>query len=102
MSEHPLELGTLEHPIRSPPCDQGDSCLDELSNHHRIAVLPIETNQSRLWRESEVRQVGLDGLKRRSQFALIVAIPSIPICANPLTGMHLKCCGPCSYHLTPL
>src|SRR6266516_4162628 len=102
MSEHTLELGTLEHPIRSPPRDQVDTCLNELSNRDRIAILPIETNQSCLWCESEVRQVGLDGLKRRSQFALIVAIPSMPICADPLTGMHLKGCGSCSDHLTPL
>jgi hypothetical protein len=27
MSEHALELLTLEHPIRSPPRDQVDPCL---------------------------------------------------------------------------
>src|SRR6266567_3811114 len=102
MSEHTLEFWTLEHPIRSPPRDQVDSGLNELGNHHRIAVLSIETNQSRLCCESEVRQVGFDGLKRRSQFSLIVAIPSIPIRADPLAGMQrtaLWCCLACSIHI---
>jgi hypothetical protein len=89
MSEHTLELGMLKHPIRSPPRDQVNSCLNKLGNHHRIAVVSIETNQSRLCCESEVRQVGFDGTKRRSQFTLIVAIPSIPIRADPLTGRYL-------------
>ena len=102
MSEHTLELGMLKHPIRSPPRDQVNSCLNKLGNHNRIAVLSIETNQSRLCCESEVRQVGFDGLKRRSQFTLIVAIPSIPIRADPLTGMYLKRCGTCADDLTPL
>ncbi len=102
MSEHTLELGALKHAIRSSPRDQVDSCLNELGNHNRIAVLPIETNQSCLWWESEVRQVGLDSLKRRSQFTLIVAIASILIRADPLTSMHLKRCGPCAHDLTPL
>ncbi len=56
MSEHALELGPLEHPIRSPPRDQVDPCLYKLSNHNRIAVLPLETNQSCLWWQSEVRE----------------------------------------------
>lgn len=63
MSKHALELGALEHPIRSPPREQVDPCFNELSNRNRIAVLPIQTQQSCLWCECEVRQVGLDGTK---------------------------------------
>src|SRR5260370_1304390 len=102
MSQHTLELGTLEHLIRSPPRHQLDPSLDELSNHSRIAIWSIESNQSDLWSKSKVPQVGCDGPQSRGKLTTIVAITPTCVGTNPLTGMHLKGCGPGSYDLTPL
>jgi hypothetical protein len=90
MSEHALELWPLEHPIRSPPCDQVDSSLvSRWAITTASPYCPSRLALCRLWWESEVRQVGSNSLKRRSQFTLIVAIASIPIRTDPLPGMHL-------------
>jgi hypothetical protein len=53
-SEHLLELATVKHPVGSRSREQVDSCLNKLSNHYRIAVLPIEANESGLRGEGEV------------------------------------------------
>jgi hypothetical protein len=39
-----LELGMLQDAIASPSRHKIDACLDELHDHRRIAILPIETN----------------------------------------------------------
>ena len=64
----------LQDLIPFPSCHKVDTGLNELSDHRRIAVLSIETNQSCLWSESEVPQVGCDGLERRSQFTAIILL----------------------------
>jgi hypothetical protein len=39
-----LELGMLQDALASPSRHKIDACLDELHDHRRIAILPIETN----------------------------------------------------------
>src|SRR5262249_16194758 len=102
MSQHALELGVFQDLIASSPRHQVDACFNELSDHRRVAILPIETNQSHFWGESEVLQVGRDGMQGRGQFSAIVPIASTSIGADPLARMHLKRNGPCAYHLATL
>jgi len=66
MSKHTLALRMLQDTIASGPCDQRHSCLNQLSNRYHITILPIEANESHLWRESKEPQVGRDGSKCRS------------------------------------
>ena len=54
MSQRTLDLRMLQDLIPFPSCHKVDTGLNELSDHRRIAVLSIETNQSCLWSESEM------------------------------------------------
>src|SRR5450631_2251247 len=92
----------LQDLISSSPCHKSDTCLNKLSDHSRVAILSTETNQSHLWSESEVPQVGCDRQQGRGQFTTIVAIASSCIGADPLASMHLKDCRPCPDHLPAL
>jgi hypothetical protein len=49
-----------------------------------------------------VRQVGGDGLERQGEFIALVAVASVCVGADPLTGMHLKGDGPCADHFPSL
>src|SRR5512135_355329 len=102
MSQHSLDLGMLQELIASPPRHQIDTCKYDLRNHGCIAILSIETNQSRFWWESEVLQVGGNGLQCPGQLGTIVAIAAIGVGADPLTSMHLKSGRARADHLSSL
>ncbi len=64
MSQHELDLGTLQELIASPARHEIRACQQKLSDDGRIAILSVETDQSHLWWESEVLQIGRDGSER--------------------------------------
>ena len=90
MGQHALDLGMLQELIASAPRQQVDPCQYDLHNHGCIAILSIEPDQGHFWWESEVLQIGGDGLQCRGQLVTIVAIAAICVGADPLTSMHLK------------
>src|SRR5258708_27898218 len=57
VSQHALDLRMLQDLIASGSCDKIHACLKKLSNRYRVAILPIETNQSNLCRLSNDLQV---------------------------------------------
>jgi hypothetical protein len=59
MSQHALELGMLQDLIASATCQQIHPCLNQLGDHDGITILSVQTNQSHLYAESKVRQVGV-------------------------------------------
>ena len=73
-----------------------------LCDHRRITILPVETNQSDLWGESEVPQVGRDGPQGRGKLTTIVTIAPACIGADPLARMHLQRRSACANHLPSL
>ena len=102
MSQHELDLGTLQELISPPSRHKIRACQQKLSGDGRIAIGSVETDQSHLWGESEVLQIGRDRSERRGQFIAIVAIALARIRTNPLARVHLKRGGPCADHFPTL
>ena len=102
MSQHTLDLRMLQELISSPPCHEVNSCKYDLGHHRCITVLSVQTDQCHLCHESEMRQIGGNGLESRGEFASIVAIASAGIGTHPLARMHLQRGGACADHLTSL
>lgn len=95
--------GAARNPlIASASCHEKHACQDELREHSRLTILPVQPQQCHLWRESEVRQIGRDGLQGRGQFAAILPLAWASIGANPLSRGHLKCGGARADHLPTL
>jgi hypothetical protein len=84
----------LEELIPFSPGHQEHICLDDLRDHRRVAILPIEPHQRHPWGKFEARQVGVDRLEGRGQFTTIVAVAPSGVGADPLPGMHLQHSGP--------
>ncbi len=61
MSQHVLDLGMLQELIASASRHEIHTCQDELRDDGHIAILPVEAQQSHLWWESKVLQIGRDG-----------------------------------------
>ncbi len=51
----------LQELIASASRHEIHTCQDELRDDGHIAILPVEAQQSHLWWESKVLQIGRDG-----------------------------------------
>ncbi len=102
MSQHPLALRMLQELIAFASRNAKHACQDELREDGRLALLPVQAKPRHLWGESEVRQLGRDGLQCRGQFPAIIPIALVSIGANPLARVELSRCRACADHLTPL
>ena len=102
VSQHALDLGMLQEPIASASRHEIHACQNELSDDGRIAILPVQAHQRHLWWESEVLQIGRDGLECPGEFTAIIAIALACIGADPLARVHLKRRGARADHLTTL
>ncbi len=97
MSQHALDLGMLQELIASASRHEVHACQDELRDDGPIAILPVEAHQSHFWWESEVLQIGRDGLECPGEFTAIIAIALACIGADPLARVHLKRRGANAY-----
>ncbi len=84
MSQHALDLGTLQEQIASPSRHERHTCQQKLSDDGHIAIGSVQTDQSHVFREREVLQIGGDSPERRGQFLAIVAIALARIRPHPL------------------
>jgi hypothetical protein len=64
MKEYTLDLRMLQDSIPSAPCYEMNACENDLSNHGCVTILSVETDESYLWCENEMRQVGHNDLER--------------------------------------
>ena len=88
MGQYELDLGMLQELIASTSRHEIHTCQDELRDDGRIAILPVEAHQRHLWWESEVLQVGRDGLECPGEFTAIIPIALVCIGADPLARVQ--------------
>jgi hypothetical protein len=99
-SQHTLDLRMLQDVIASGSGDNIHASFKKVSHRYRLALLPIETNQSHLWSKSKELQVAGHGLQGSGELTAIVAIALSRRGADPLTRVHVQGRGTCTYHLT--